>query len=372
MHFILFILASLAFFSCNQDPIFYTISQEVKPLPPRIEGTPTNMVCIDDTMYVASNSGTKIHRYTSPQWEDTIDGPSDKKIVGLATTNSNLYVLAMKSDDVTLEPLTLWKQAPVGNTWTPITIPADYKDIQSIYGTEDVLFIGSKTGKGTDTNNFAILRYDGTNVTELCPGTGLLKGAVKSGSYYYLATAGNGIWVYDSHLQSVGTGEASSANIQGIIKLATGTIIAISKDGYLYSTSAGGTTFTASSRLDTSLSFTGAVALWTDDTNNLLLLGVRNISYNGVHGYREIMLDGDGELIDPTTIQLQTPGKYQPSTVDSYDRYASSIGLYPALALFQFQAQAPGTEKTLFAATVKKGLWSYRTRSGIDQWNAED
>ncbi|MDR2135209.1 MAG: hypothetical protein LBO76_01190, partial [Treponema sp.] len=120
------------------------------------------------------------------------------------------------------------------------------------------------------------------------------------------------------------------------------------------------------------------MAVWTDTTGTLLLAASQvSISTNNyVYGYRE--LDISGGL--PETVTMSEPGLKTPSTGDDNKRYKDTIEPKPVNAIFQAPAYID-SEKTLFASVQGRGvakdntdggLWSYRARGGVRQWNAEE
>jgi hypothetical protein len=123
------------------------------------------------------------------------------------------------------------------------------------------------------------------------------------------------------------------------------------------------------------------MSLWADRDNqwrqSLLLVGIRSRGTSIVNGYREIVLDQNG---NPTTT-IRIPGEETPSSVRSRARYTASIGLHPVEAILQLPdissggpldyrayTSDPDWEPPIFAATSRNGLWSYRNGT----WNAEE
>ncbi|MDR3171287.1 MAG: hypothetical protein LBU17_06605, partial [Treponema sp.] len=121
--------------------------------------------------------------------------------------------------------------------------------------------------------------------------------------------------------------------------------------------------------------FTGALALSQTKVNeevpvHLLLLGIHGSTSSTTHGYREIVLNTDRTL--PSNLGLNTPGRDSDhSSVSNYDTYNSTLGKHPVISMLQAPDKID-THMTLFAATTKNGLWSYRSRNGEWQWNAEE
>jgi hypothetical protein len=341
----LFLLSGLLFLACNQDPIFFEVSLEVAPIPPRISGAPTNIVQVDNKMYVASKRGSTIHQYTSSGWSTPLPSPGGK-IIELAATTANLYALVGEPGAVTLKCLTLGS-----STWQNISGSGN---VQTIYGAGEKLFAGAMTG-----TNYAIYYDNNGTLTLLKADTQLLKGAGVDGSKYYRATSGGGIFIYESSVTQA-TGVSATANVVGIIN-ANGTIVAVGRNGYgvsdyiLHGNSSG---FNA---VDTGVKFTGAMATYEKGGVNLLLLGIQLSSTSTTYGYRELVLNEDGS---PVAFGLQIPGEAE-SSVSDEDQYTVTIGAQPLSAIFQAKDGTP------FASTVQEGLWSYREHDGKEYWNTE-
>ncbi|MDR1985761.1 MAG: hypothetical protein LBP88_02165 [Treponema sp.] len=328
--------------SCNQDPIFYSISLEVEPVDPRIAGMPTHIVSVGDKVYAASKFNTTIHQYADSEWNELPKRPGGP-ILDLAATASHLYALAGEPGSAKL-----YRRDTSGN-WESI---ANAANIQSIYGAEEKLFAGAMTG----TSSFTMLYVDdnGGALTPLSGGSGLLQGAEYTNSTYYLA--GTGIYRLEND-------ETTLTPVKGTEGLPMVGLIALKDDNTVVGVGRK-TLLTVKNSVvkayDMGVTFTGAMALWGRLTSSeekiLLLLGIQGSSTSTTHGYREILLSSGGL----GALNLRTPGA-DPSSVSNYDKYNSSLGKHPVLTLFQ----AP--DGVLFAGTTKNGLWSYRD----DQWNAE-
>ena len=142
--------------SCNQSDIFYKISNETKPIPPLIPGTPTNMVVVKrmyndvavSIMYVASD---KLHWYAkeeneNPKWDlkkYSIKQPGGKIISLAVDKNDRLYALCINSDGMD----TSLRYIERNETGWKIISPAA-GNIQSIHVDPDTdrLFAGVRRG----------------------------------------------------------------------------------------------------------------------------------------------------------------------------------------------------------------------------------
>lgn len=361
--FALLSVLGLLFFACKQSPIFFDISLEVEPIDPRVEGSPTNIVQKDASLYVAGRLRGTIYKYQDSDWGDLPQSPG--KIIELAVMDNALYALTGSPGSLSLRKFSLDSK-----TWTEIDTASH--DVQSLYGAGDYLFVGSKDASSSSTFSYSIFYVKGgeKELKLLKSGTSLLKGAVYDESTYYLATNGNGILTTDDPSStSPQAVEVSGHNdIVGIIQVGD-KIVAVSRDGYILYGNGNGS-FAAVKPSD--VTYTGALATWksnpTDDTPSLLLLGIQGGSVSTVHGYREIVLD-DGN-ININNMSLNRPGQNTPSSVkdddDQYNQYVVTIGKQPLSSIIQ------ASDGTLFAATAKDGLWSYRERNGKWVWNAED
>jgi hypothetical protein len=94
-----------------------------------------------------------------------------------------------------------------------------------------------------------------------------------------------------------------------------------------------------------------------------------SFTYGYTYGYLELELDTNGIKSGKNFIE---PGKESVSTVNlgENERFQSTIGKNPVSYLFQVPP-AIDANMILFASTQKNGVWSYRDRDGLYQWNAE-
>ncbi|MDR0624189.1 MAG: hypothetical protein LBG10_07140 [Treponema sp.] len=386
------LLAPLFFGACNQDPIFYNISKEVKILEPRIKGTPTNIVSFDGKIYVANRSS--LYRYgprtaeQKPVWDNPPQPGGD--IRGLAATGTYLYALTGNG----------LKRLSAGKSWESVGIDTTdnivraYPYLQMIYADSKMLFAGSGNGSPNgDSSNYAILYMDesGNKLKGLKDGVHLLSGAAFNGTKHFLSTEGSGIYVFDESgtpLELIPNTEKS--HITGIIAMVDNTVAAVDRSGNILKVTDTGVT---SLKEDIGYKTTGALALWrsppvpeasfndSDDPDYpdkqapaLLLVGIQGSTssttqtYN--NGYREIELNNDGSL--PGSLTINSPGNGDPTTVSNNATYITSLGEIPINYIFQ-APYAIDPNMTLFASTHgKEGLWSYRQRSEGRQWNAEE
>jgi hypothetical protein len=393
--------------ACNQDSIFFTISQEVAPLKPRIEGAPTNMVVFERNstpiLYVASG---RLHWYARgaddvSSWDSSdyaVPQPGGK-IIGLAATRQYLYVLSLSGSGV---DTTLQRIDSTGNAWE--LIPADGGDntdqypLHAIYADSDsdTLFAAARQDTSEKNTAYAVffVKDADTRLRHLQSGIAMLTGVVKSANDYFLSTTGSGIfWIREDRLNAdppaapgqledaAGSTASKDRRFMGMIHMEDNTVIAAERDGTLYKMMNDGSVFkfealkTSDGTTIVAGNFaTGALALWKAGDTKLLLVGVQgalssSTSSGYTHGYVEFELDSNGAF--PPDIVRHSVANKNLFTVSSNDRYAATLGKYPLNHLFQTPSNID-TNLILFAATQKTGLWSYRTRSGEPQWNAEE
>jgi hypothetical protein len=351
----LFISIVILFVSCN-DPIFYNISIEEKILDPLIEGSPTNFVEFGSSMYVAS--GATLWEYKKGKWSSSNPGG---RINALAVTNDvteTLYALCEE---------TILSKSANNNVWITEKIPADYT-IKGIYAAEKYLFIGAYN---KSTSAYCICILNGTFSLLENTGNRLLRGAAYDGSSnYYLPTIdmvgsnGKGGAIYTVTDTPTLTIIPDNQNIQFMGIISNGSnVYAISRSGDLYDSIGGFANKIAS--FGGSYRATGALAIWTDGGNTLLLAGRQGETTSYTHGYMELNITG-GYISG----NFEEPGKKTPSTLHTSDdngRYQSTIGKNAVNFLYQSDV-----DETLFASTQKNGVWSYRYHKGMWHWNAEE
>ena len=356
------LLLALAAAACNQDPIFATISKESKPLEPRIKGTPTNMAVFNrggrDILCVAS--GSAMHWYRENEWNNNsyrVPAPGGD-IIGLAATTSHLYA----STDEGLKRI-----GRSGDSWELIS-GSDSISIRYVFAANNKVFVGS-VGEGVDPLYF-IKEVSGNSLASVtATEPGMLTGAEFDGTDCFLSTSKG---MYKAGAGTAARLSGGNHNFMGIINLGGGQIVALRRDsGELWNVSDSGITNTNKKMNKYS---TTALALWSARAGSgpqLLLAGMQeslvyttNSAY--VNRYREFPLTSGALSGDP-----REPGQGSPTTAPDTAKYTSSIGKHPVNHLFQ-APYSVDSEMTLFAATENQGLWSYRARSGIPQWNAEE
>jgi hypothetical protein len=357
--------------ACN-DPVFYTVSREVQPRDPVISGGPANILVFDKYKALYTASGINIYTYTVTSGWKRADSQPGGMITHLAASRSYLYALGESGIKRSSTGNGGWEQLGTADK-------SDYK-FQSMYGAGGVILIGAE-----NEDNFKVYYIDENETNKeaaikiLLDKSGELCGAAGSGGWCYFIT--KKIGAYRTANPALGVDPiAGSNNIEfsGIINLedASGTIISIAREGSLYTlgNSVSASVEKKTGSFESDYKSTGALAIWRNSSNPypvLLLAGRQNslnsssaTSYN--YGYLEIELNSGG--IAGST--FREPGTY-PSTVDDNDRFKSTIGKEPVNYLIQTPKEID-PEMTLFASTQKNGLWSYKVRDNIPQWNAEE
>jgi hypothetical protein len=320
---VLFVLSSFVLSACDQDPMFWMISNEVAPKDPLINGSPSKMVKIGTDIYVANG---RLWKYSNGRWARA-GGPPN--VYDIAAGGGGLYMLQVNDSNTSVYRMDGDK----------ISNPTGYGMIQGLYSDGTSVFAGAMRG---DSEAYAILSVDSGGLSFVRAIDSPLSGVTKS----YFATAQNGI------LSRSGGGTVGGGSIAGIIEV-DGKTIAVTGNGYILEVSGGGVT----SHSTGVYSFTGALAVYQrpGGYDKLLLLGVNSGVY--YMGYREMKLSDSG-------FTLYTPGDLYPaSTVQNKDRYGATIAKRAVNSLAQVDGSA-----LVFASTQKDGLWAYRG----DEWNAEE
>jgi hypothetical protein len=400
--------------SCSQEPIFYIISTETAPLPPRIAGVPTNMVVFQrvypgieepvNIMYVASG---RLHWYAkapgenNPGWDSgayPIRQPAGK-IISLAVAGGRLYALCRDGRGVNAKLRYIESDWKEGEKWTDVN--SDSADIQSIYAAPE----SQRLFAGVGRSSYDILYLDTAEnkLKTLISDSTLLSGVVYKEGTYYLSTRGKGIFrIADNDLEQNQTAAIEPLNdetddernrnperiFMSMIMLKDNSIIAVERNGgFLYQVSDDGDSFARlrysinNNWIATGKYATEAITLWEeidpvsgDATRRLLIVGIQGGLYSTTassytYGYVEFELNLDGSLNTAQT--RRDPGNLL--TVLDDNRYTTSLGKHPINSLFQTPKDIDDN-MTFFASTQTVGLWSYRDRPGNGglQWNAEN
>jgi hypothetical protein len=377
--------------ACTQDPIFAMIAREVEPREPRIKGVPSRMVIFDyssgdNALFVGASS---LHRYKSGTWDQNFPQPPGG-VIDLAATQTYLYAL------VDADSPQLYRLGRGAGSWEHIPFNEKvYSRLDSIYGETDsegipqsnYLFVGSRGGGNeTDTGNYAVFYINGGSMTftQIADETSFLTGAVYDGTAnHYFSTKGHGIYKASGSPPGGFTKISSPRNkVSGMIYIDSSPpkIIALCHDGYVLSVASSSG---VSELGPAGYNFTGPLAVWKTSSGNarLLLAAVRTMS--DTYGYREIPLyTGPLSTLSPGSLTIQMPGTtsgVDTSTMDDSKHYQDTVEPKPVNAIFQVPSSVDSA-MPLFASIQGRGtskdntdggLWSYRIRDGIWQWNAE-
>jgi len=387
IHFYILILITVlfSFTTCN-DPIFNMIARETKIEEPLIKGSPTNFVLfteIDEEdeniktekMFVAS--GRNLWSYNDGNWSSE---KLDMHIIQIAATDNFLYVLCYKDTDKAVVR-ELRRRGASEKNWTTLEFDTGgFNNLHSIYSAGQLVYIGSQGSQKDNADKFAIISINdtGTSVKVTDDGDALLIGAAYNGIPFLLTRTGI---LVDGTMRTM-----DNPNFMGIIALPDNTVVAINRNGNLYEVSSTGINTEALATFNDNRRTTGAMAIWEDKddpSKQLLLVGRGDTSYSTIsgytHGYVELLIDETGNIGSNI---YREPGPYDKdidktnfpttihTTVDDRKQYYSSLGTNPVNFIFQIpETVAP--EKILFAATQRNGVWSFRDRDGVPQWNTE-
>jgi len=341
--------------SCN-DPLFFIVHEETPILKPLIQGSPTNFVTLGTKMYVAS--GKQIWEYNGSSWN--IWKKLNDRIIRLAATNTTLYALYLRNDN--------GQDGRIKNCINYVDL--GLSNVQSIYAANNVLFACVGT---TGAYTFYCSNDWSKPITT---SSNDLKGVAYDNSYYYLCTQ-SGIFCVDKTSFAYKLKIADGIEFFNIINLDT-TAVAITVDGAIYEINNASIIIknvnNSSAFTDKKRYTTTALAIWnapsTPTQPTLLLVGRRESYYSTTSGYTYGYVEIGINSSSVTGTGYNEPGLVLPTSVYNYDNYLSSLGKEPV----NYIIQAPSTvdsKMTLFASTQQNGVWSYRERDGIPQWNAE-
>jgi hypothetical protein len=269
----------------------------------------------------------------------------------------------------------VWQRQNDGTGWTELGPPDDYGFIQNIFGAEDALFAtGARpAGKAYD---YAILYKESNRFIFLKEiNDALIVGAGKVKNDYYLAVKGKGLYKV-SITGSTPTAELMTAtpsiptDVAGLLRAKKDFIIGISKGGLLLYIDDSGITVENTTLGGT---YSGGLALMDspepqEGFDKLLLLGNENNSLYR-QGYMELRFKSSDKTYQTPP---RLPGEAQPSSINDYKQYDSSLRREPVTALWVLPKTGEDPQ-VIFAATTNQGLYSYRSRSdGGWQWNHEE
>jgi len=397
-----YILIIFILCACN-DPVYYAISKEDKPIEPRISGAPTNFVIFDGRMYIASGNTVLSYNYNTgaadpdkQYWKK--EASPGGNILQIASTDynsagGNLYALCTTDKDN--DGKTVIKRFDDSNSsWTQMGgILNDYAKIQDIFAAGDILFVWATLSTSNYDYNILYIKNgaDAVNISDNKDDMGIITGAAFNGTSYFLPFTQkkkdkeriSGVYKIDDVNSGVNIinkntqGNDVNVHFNGIINIDEGgsnIILLISRSGYIY------TVNDSINKIDDVFMgrmSTGALAIWRDKDQpdkRLLLAGRQDSlyyssSYGYSYGYMELELDAAGVK---TGSNFTEPGRNSVSTLSDPERYQSSLGKYPVNYLFQTPSDID-SNMTMFASTQKNGVWSCRDRDNNNNvyWNAE-
>jgi len=376
---VLIIFASIFFAlgSCN-DAIFYKVYEETKQNDPLIDGSPTKFAVAGGYLWVAS--GHTLWRYRNNDsgsgWERF---RQDSMIRDIAAFGNYVYLCMSDGSKGSVRRFNIASEeySDIDNS--------NIIDAQTLYAAnnKNVLFICSR---GSSPSRFIYYYLNENSITPVRITSdadefdSILNGAAHDGSRYYLSNKGGIFTIADSSLSSAaliaGSDLSGREGFTGIINLSADVIAAISRVGKLYKVTSTSVSEIAKFSNDDHSS-TGALTLWQMDKDSpfpeLLLAGRQGkLNYSTTtsysHGYVEVNLT-NGNVAGNL---FSNPGELSPSSVASFDRFASSLGTNPVNSIIQ-TPYAVDKNMTLFASTQTKGVWSYRpNKDGEWYWNAEE
>jgi len=338
---------------CDQEPLFWDAANAIPPIEPLIKGHPGQIAenTAASTLYSCNSDAVWQWEYdavNSPVWVKMPKQPGGKP-KDPAFAGNNLFVLDW--DGI------IWKWD--GVDWDN-SITAGEGTVEKIFGAGTYLFAGVKKGGTGSATGYSVLSMNaasGTVMTSILDDTGLLMGAAYSGAVYYLGILGDGVYSTGNPAGILSNKEAYESNVIGLAY--NGALYVVSRNQIQGSD---GTSVMGA--------FSGAIAVWTNGVDRLLLAGLLRGSGSYGYGYREIILPaGSGHKI---------PGSSAPTSVQE-NASISAIGKQVITHLHVMRnpgAVSPAADSDnnpiIIASTQKNGLWSYRTRNGNAQWNGED
>ena len=312
------------------------------------------------------------------------------------------------------------KEALEATKWPPITVAGTIRNIHAVH---NALFINTEVSETNRTAHQIFYIYEDQGNPENTPLTavnlefngenaeGEISGVAWNGTYYFIPVSyteriddttsrRSGVFVVNSSAAVVRLisdpvfdpdenkrpDRPAAGRFMGIIHLenAANTILVIARNGELFEV-----TDNDFSRIE-GVSMgnhwaTGALAIWREDADaspSLLLAGRQSRAALS-QGYVEIEIDANGIVMAPPVgedppraahnfrepLGREISGNI--SSVHDRLRYTSTIGRHVVNHIFQAPSDIT-PNMTLFASTQLNGLWSYRQRNYIWQWNAEN
>ena len=351
--------------------------------------------------YTEDSLGNRVWDNTSARWGVDIGiSQPHGRIIDIAATREHLYVLSMSGVGGRDTTSILRLDNSTGG-WIQIPRP-EGSNLQAIFADPQSGRLFASTLAAifhlNDQDELAPLVILGRSAYNTAgnqvpvPGTGLLSGVVYRGGGVHILSTRSGILEVTGNdgawIGAAGdTGDVVRV-FMGMIRLPdNATVIAAERTGFLYQVTPGAiaripnqardpddSSLIGGDYVNIGRDASGALALWEErDADGVLTLdkrmliagaqGPRHTTHFN-NGYVEFTLTPGGSL--DTAIPRRATGTL--ISVDNNDRYRTSLGRLPINHLFQAPWEID-ENMTFFASTQTDGLWSYRVRAGIPQWN---
>lgn len=350
----LFLYSILSLFtlaSCNNDPIFSAIENEVKLKDPSIEGTVSSMIANGGNLY-AANGYVYCRTAGTGDW-NKISLPSGAgRCAKLASDGTNMYGLFTAQDWTVFHSVQLYS----AGVWTPVSGLTRVDQIGS--GNGRIYAFSEIAGTSSEhTYNAYVTPSAGSTAftaTPVASGIGVPVGT--AGDYFATTTT-----VY--HLSGA-TAASIGTPAGGLCGLVVGTNGDVYTANYGYAYRWDGSAWT-SQGLDLENDPATSVTILQTASKNLLIIGCDE-------GYGEVTLDAAtgalGTYISPGSVSLSSTDH------DDKDQYESSIKLYHLSGVFAFSNPVPaGDEYVLYVSVTHykySGLWAYYDQTQTE-WNRE-
>lgn len=326
------IFITLISLSCDNDPIFAAIEQEVKLKDPAVQGTASNLVIIGQNMYTTNGN---IYRRVngSGNWKK-IKSPSFR-CAQIATDGVNLYGLFQNSD---------YKFASVsmydGSSWLNI----------------DTISDAGKIGNG---NGFIYVFTELDSLWNAYTITGTVSAAIADAVSltYPVGTTGNYFATSDAVYASDGTNLSyTGGGIKALTEVDSFLFVIDSGSIYRYNGSSW-TPWAHNISKPTGMTYLGV------DKNILLISGSK--------GFGEVTLNESFEMTSNLTAGSSLLSSLTPA---AKDQYKNSVGKWNLSSICAVTSPVPEGDSYVIYATVVdatySGLWAYYSNSR-KEWNRE-
>ncbi len=362
------IVSSALLFSCNQDPIFYNISNETAPAESLIPGIPSNFAEYGGGLYLSNRAN--IWTLNGTDWERvSVAGmQAGSSIEELVSDSTNLYARVVWDEGFvnlqTYNKVYRLTGSGAGLTATAITnnLAADYPLINRISMANGTLVASVKRRGISGGIRYVYLVGDTLSAfggtTDLPEGSAIVATAW-GGRNYFFAT-GRGVYYSNSFDGEAPTLLAGTTDeISGIRAFGT-SLLAWGHNENIYRITDGETPAITVINMGSRLEMANTIY---DNGTFIALLITYNYSATA-NGYRELALNTDRSL--PDSFSLATPGEADESSTIDEAQYSSSMGRYLVYGLKQWDI---GTHNVLFAGT-EMGLYYSVDRGNWKIWSS--